>query len=248
MSMQSLRLLMGSAHACGYLPDRHARSAFVDPAFPLEPGLYGALLEQGFRRSGDYAYRPMCLNCRACHSARVVVDEFVSDRAQRRCQKRNADLSLSISTALTDEHFALYRRYLMARHPHGGMDPEDSEAFREFLGCGWGRTEFWEFRRGDELKAVAVVDRLPRGLSAVYTFFDPDEPARGLGTHAILSQIERARAERIPHLYLGYWVPGSAKMDYKKAYQPLEVLLPSGWQRLDSIATAPALPDNAAPV
>ena len=239
---------MGSAHACGYLPERHARSAFVDPAFPLEPALYGALLEQGFRRSGDYAYRPMCLNCRSCHSARIVVTEFVADRAQRRCLKRNADLEFTINKQLTEEHYALYRRYLGARHPSGGMDPDDAEAFREFLGCGWGRTEFWEFRAGGQLKTVAVVDRIPRGLSAVYTFFDPDEPARGLGTFAILNQILRAQAEQIPHVYLGYWVPGSAKMDYKKAYKPLEVLLPSGWQRLDHIATRDALPDNAAPV
>ncbi|GAC1625286.1 MAG: arginyltransferase [Nevskia sp.] len=248
MSMQSLRLLMGSAHACGYLPERHARSAFVDPAFPLEPALYGALLEQGFRRSGDYAYRPMCLNCRSCHSARIVVAEFSADRAQRRCLKRNADLELTIGSRLTNEHYTLYRRYLGARHPSGGMDPDDAEAFREFLGCGWGRTEFWEFRAGGVLKAVAVIDRIPRGFSAVYTFFDPDEPARGLGTFAILSQILRAQAEQIPYLYLGYWVPGSAKMDYKKTYKPLEVLLPSGWQRLDQIATRGALPDNAAPV
>lgn len=232
MSMQSLRLLMGSAHACGYLPDRHARSAFVDPAFPLEPGLYGALLEQGFRRSGDYAYRPMCLSCRACQSARIVAAEFVPDRAQRRCLKRNADLEISVSRQLTDEHYALYRRYLGARHPSGGMDPDDAEAFREFLGCDWGQTEFWEFRLGRTLKSVAVVDRVPRGLSAVYTFFEPDDAIRSLGTLAILKQIQRVQEERLPYVYLGYWVPGSAKMDYKKAFQPLEVLLPSGWSPL----------------
>lgn len=234
MTMQSLRLLMGSAHACGYLKDRHARSAFVDPAFPLEPGLYGALLDQGFRRSGDYAYRPMCLNCRACQSARIAVDEFTPDRAQKRCWKRNADLSLHANRKLTDEHYALYRRYLAARHANGGMDPDDADAFREFLACGWGSTEFWEFRAGTELVAVSVVDRIPRGLSAVYTFFDPDLPARSLGSYAILSQIERAKAEGLPHVYLGYWVPGSGKMDYKRRYQPLEVLRAGQWQRLEN--------------
>ena len=233
MTMQSLRLLMGSAHACGYLKDRHARSAFVDPAFPLEPGLYGALLDQGFRRSGDYAYRPMCLNCRACQSARIVSEAFVPDRAQKRCWRRNADLHTSVGRNLGDEHYALYRRYLSARHPDGGMDPEDADAFREFLACGWGATEFWEFRDGDELVAVSVVDRIPKGLSAVYTFFDPDRAERSLGTYAILSQIERARAEHLPHVYLGYWVPGSAKMDYKRRYQPLEVLRGGQWQRLE---------------
>jgi len=233
MTMQSLRLLMGSAHACGYLPDRHARSAFVDPTFPLEPSLYGALLDQGFRRSGDYAYRPMCMNCRACQSARIVSEAFVPDRAQKRCWKRNGDLRLSISGRLTDEHYALYRRYLAARHHNGGMDPEDVDAFREFLACGWGATEFWEFRAEQQLVAVAVVDRIPRGLSAVYTFFEPDLSTRGLGTYAILSQIERAKAEQLPHVYLGYWVPGSAKMDYKRRFQPLEVLRGGQWQPLE---------------
>ncbi len=164
------------------------------------------------------------------------------------CLKRNSDLELTINRKLTEEHYALYRRYLGARHAGGGMDPEDAEAFREFLGCGWGRTEFWEFRASGKLKAVAVVDRIPRGLSAVYTFFEPDEPARGFGTFAILTQIQRAHVERVPHVYLGYWVPGSAKMDYKKSFKPMEVLMPTGWQRLDQIAAAGALPDNAAPV
>ncbi len=239
---------MGSAHACGYLPERHARSAFVDPAFPLEPALYGALLDQGFRRSGDYAYRPMCLNCRACHSARIVAAEFSPDRAQRRCLKRNTDLTLHVRERLTGEHYALYRRYLDARHPSGGMDPEDADAFQEFLGCGWGSTEFWEFRAEARLMALAVVDRVPRGISAVYTFFEPDERSRSLGTYAILTQIQRAQAEGLPHVYLGYWVPGSPKMDYKKSYQPLEVLRPAGWQRLDRIASGGGVHDNAAPV
>ncbi|WP_439641091.1 arginyltransferase [Nevskia sp.] len=234
MTMQSLRLLMGSAHACGYLEDRHARSAFVDPAFPLDPGVYGALLDQGFRRSGDYAYRPMCMNCRACQSARILSQEFVPDRAQRRCWQRNQDLQLSITLRLTDEHYALYRRYLAARHQNGGMDPEDADAFREFLACGWGATEFWEFRLAQELVAVAVIDRVPQGLSAVYTFFDPNRTSRGLGTYAILSQIDRARAESLPHVYLGYWVSGSAKMDYKRRFQPLEVLRGGHWQRLEN--------------
>ncbi len=236
MTMQSLRLLMGSAHACGYLPERHARSAFVDPAFPLEPTLYGALLDQGFRRSGDYAYRPMCLNCRACQSARIVAAQFTPDRAQRRCLKRNADLSLSISHTLTEGHYELYRRYLAARHRDGGMDPDDAKAFEEFLACGWGATEFWEFRLGAapdaQLMAVSVVDRVPHGLSAVYTFFEPKTPERGLGTYAILSQIEQAQVQHLPYVYLGYWVPGSAKMDYKKRFHPLEVLNNGNWQHL----------------
>lgn len=248
MSMQSLRLLMGSAHPCGYLSERHARSAFVDPAFPREPALYGALLDQGFRRSGDYAYRPMCQNCRACQSVRIVAAKFSPNRAQRRCLKRNDDLELQVVSALNNEHYQLYRRYLAARHAGGGMDPDDAEAFQEFLNCSWGKTEFWEFRASGRLLAVAVIDRVVRGLSAVYTFYDPDEPDRGLGTFAILAQVQVAVAEHLPYVYLGYWVSGSDKMDYKKLFKPLEILQPGGWRPADFIAAEGALPDNAAPV
>jgi len=232
VNLQSVRLLLGSAHGCGYLPQRSARSAFVDPAFPLDSRFYGALLDQGFRRSGNYAYRPMCLGCRACLSARIVCAEFAPNRSQRRCLRANADLELRIQRELNDEHYALYRRYLRARHPGGGMDPDDAEAFDEFLGCSWGHTEFWEFRSENELMAVAVVDAVPRGYSAVYTFYAPEYPARGLGTYVILSQVQRARARGLPYVYLGYWVPGSARMDYKKNFRPLEILSDGVWRRL----------------
>jgi leucyl-tRNA---protein transferase len=246
MKLQSLRLLLGSSHSCGYLPQRSARSAFVDPAFPLDTSLYGALLDQGFRRSGNYAYRPMCLMCRSCRSVRITALEFKPDRSQRRCLRANADLSLRQASGLNEEHYALYRRYLQARHPGGGMDPEDAEAFREFLGCGWGRTEYWEFRRGGELLGLSVVDRIPQGYSAVYTFYAPEEPERSLGTYAILRQVEQARIQGLPYVYLGYWVPDSDKMDYKKRFRPLEVLLPSGWTRLERIAAGDGFADNAA--
>jgi arginine-tRNA-protein transferase len=246
VKLQSLRLLLGSSHSCGYLPARNARSAFVDPAFPLSDALYGALLDQGFRRSGNYAYRPMCLMCRSCRSVRIVAAAFRPDRSQRRCLRINADLDLRQVQRLGEEHYALYRSYLQARHPGGGMDPEDAEAFREFLGCGWGRTEFWEYRRGEQLLGVSVVDRVPQGYSAVYTFFDPGQPQRSLGTYAILRQVEQARLQDLPYVYLGYWVPDSEKMDYKKRFQPLEVLLPSGWTAMDRIAAGGGFADNAA--
>ncbi len=247
MKLQSLRLLVGSSHTCGYLPQRNARSAFVDPAFPLSDALYGVLLDQGFRRSGNYAYRPMCQLCRSCRSVRIAVAEFEPDRSQRRCLRANADLSLHTVAQLDEEHYALYRRYLNARHAGGGMDPDDPEAFREFLGCAWGRTEFWEYRSGDgELLGVSVVDRIPQGYSAVYTFFAPELPLRSLGTYAILRQVEQARLHGLPYVYLGYWVENSEKMDYKRRFRPLEVLHPSGWARLDRIAAGDGFADNAA--
>lgn len=241
MTRIPLRLLLGTEQPCGYLPRRLSRSAFVAPQTQVTGEVYGALIANGFRRSGDYAYRPACSNCKACVPARVPVAGFAPNRAQRRTLKRNMDLRFKRSTTLGEEHFALYRRYLLARHPFGGMDADDAKAFHEFLGSSWGVTEFWSFYEDDVLRMVAVVDRLPQGLSAVYTFYDPEQTARSLGTYAVLSQIATAQHEGLPYLYLGYWVAGSATMDYKRHFAPLELFDGSDW-RPWSAAEGPALP------
>jgi arginyl-tRNA--protein-N-Asp/Glu arginylyltransferase len=226
------RLLLGSEHACSYLQGRLARSVFIDPQLRLDPARYGTLLDLGFRRSGGYVYRPACSACQQCRPARVPVAEFTPDRAQRRCARANADLRVTVEDALTEEHYALYRRYLLARHPGGGMDADDREAFHAFLSSAWGSSEIIAARDADgRLLAGGVVDRVPHGLSAVYTWFEPAGHRRGLGTWMVLAEIERARALALPHLYLGYWVPGSPTMDYKRRFRPLEVLGPEGWRR-----------------
>ena len=217
-----LRLLLGAEQPCGYLPMRLSRSAFVAPHSQINGKLYGTLIAHGFRRSGDYAYRPACQSCMACVPVRVVVEDFTASRSQRRAASRNADLRLEVSTAMTHEHFLLYRKYLQARHPFGGMDADDEKSFHEFLGSRWGVTEFWSFFAGDALVMVAVVDRVSDGLSAVYTFFDPEHSARGLGTYAVLAQIAEARRLRLSHVYLGYWVAASTSMEYKRNFNPLE--------------------------
>lgn len=228
---QRARLFLSTENACGYLPQRLSRNAYLDPDFALSPERYAWLLAQGFRRSGAHVYRPYCQQCAACTPARVPVREFAPGRAQRRCLARNAATQLRVLQHLTDEHYALYNRYLAARHAGGGMESGNREAFHAFLECAWGDVEFWEFREQRHLLAVAVVDRVPQALSAVYTFFDPDESARSLGTLAVLRQIERARAQGLDWVYLGYWVPDSRKMDYKKSFRPLELLGPGGWAR-----------------
>lgn len=229
------QLLLGAQHPCSYLDGRTARSVFVDPAMRLDAARYGALLELGFRRSGAYVYRPACAGCHECRPARVPVARFRPDRGQRRCLRRNADLAVAIDTRLSDEHYALYRRYLQGRHPAGGMDPEDREAFHSFLSNRWHGAEILALRdhRG-RLLAGGVMDRTPQGISAVYTYFDPDETRRGLGTYVVLKEIERATAMGVPYLYLGYWVPGSPTMDYKRRFQPLELLEGSCWRTVDS--------------
>ena len=231
MTTYQVRLLLGTEHACSYLPPRAARSVFIDPRWKLDPQRYGALLDLGFRRSGGHVYRPACSACLECRPVRIPVARFAASRTQRKCERANADLSLEIGRQLSDEHFHLYRLYLRTRHPGGGMDPDDRSAFHGFLECAWGDAEVWSLRTpAGLLVAGAIVDRVPQGLSAVYTFFDPEESARSLGTYAVLRQVQHAREAKLAHVYLGYWVAGSPKMDYKRRFHPLEELTPQGWR------------------
>jgi arginine-tRNA-protein transferase len=171
---------------------------------------------------------------------RIPVAEFAPDRSMRKCLRRNADLRMRVCPAeRTDEHLALYRRYLASRHRAGGMDDHGANEFDQFLVGSWSRTRFLEFRLPvadgpGELLAVAVTDVTPDALSAVYTFFDPDHAARGLGTYAILRQLAWAASEGRPHLYLGYWIDGHPKMDYKRRFRPLEAFDGQGWAPFDS--------------
>ena len=229
-----LRVFHTGEHACGYWPERHARDLVLDPRDERLPELYPMALGWGFRRSGDIVYRPQCSGCRACVAVRIPVASFRPDRSQRRCLARNGDLDVRIVAAeRTDEHFALYRRYLRARHSGGGMDDHGPLEFDQFLVGAWSQGRFLELREhgSHRLLAVAVTDLAgENALSAVYTFFDPDEAARGLGTLAILRQLEWAARDGRTHLYLGYWIEGHGKMDYKRRFQPLEAFDGRDWR------------------
>jgi arginine-tRNA-protein transferase len=188
-------------------------------------------VDYGFRRSGEYVYRPHCVGCNACIPARVPVAQFKPRRVQRRTWKQNADVRVVRRPADYDlEHFALYRRYIAQRHPGGGMDSADPGQYLEFLTSSWCDTAFYEFRADSRLLAVAVVDHLWQGLSAVYTFFDPEEEARSLGTYAVLWEIEEARRRGLAFLYLGYWIKECPKMRYKGTFRPLQVYRDGCWQ------------------
>lgn len=219
-------------HACPYLPEQQAVTVFADPRVPMNVRLHTLLSQHGFRRSGAHLYRPHCAPCHACVPVRVVVDEFEPRRIDRRCLARNLDLVLVDRPAgFDEEHFALYRKYIGQRHAGGGMDDPSPDSYRQFLTSAWARTRFLEFRAGATLLAVAVIDELDDGLSATYTFFDPAASARSLGRFAVLSEIELARARRLPRLYLGYWIAASRKMSYKTQFQPLEYFRDGQWRR-----------------
>lgn len=233
MTAQTLNFYMTPPHACSYLADQEAMSMFADPLL-LDNTIYSQLAHYGFRRSGEHVYRPACRNCQACISVRIPVEQFRPHRRDRRCRKTNADLHTRVGESGTEEQFELYRRYLDARHSGGGMDNPNYDNFTGFLTSLWSDTRFLEIRSRHALLAVAVTDRLDDGLSAVYTFFDPDQTDRGLGNFAILEQIEYTRSLGLEWLYLGYWIEKSPKMAYKRRFTPLQGYIRDHWETLES--------------
>ncbi|MEN9681591.1 MAG: putative arginyl-tRNA--protein transferase [Pseudomonadota bacterium] len=206
--------------------------AILPPDFPLSSRFYGALVRGGFRRSGELVYRTYCEGCRSCIPIRIPVDRFVSSRSQRRTWNQNQGLMIEeVPASFNEEHYRLYLRYQSHRHPGGDMEQSSAEEFIRFLGNPrFEGTVFFEFRRAGLLVAVSVVDVLDDGFSAVYTFYDPEQQARGLGTFAILWQIEEVRRRGGVALYLGFWIQESKKMAYKSQFRPYEILGENGWQ------------------
>lgn len=232
MAQGSVRVLQTVEHQCGYYRDRLARNLVIDPAADDLQTVFNAVVVSGFRRAGDLIFRPHCRNCQACEATRIPVAEFSPSRSQVRCLKRNSDLEWFMGPArYSDEYFDLYRRYVNAKHPGGGMDSPNQADFEGFLLSDWSRTELMVIREGPRLLAAAVTDRLATGLSAVYTFWDPDHADRGLGAYSILCQIEQARQLSLPYLYLGYWIDRHPKMHYKVRYRPIELFRNGAWVR-----------------
>lgn len=221
--LQDLRFLLTPEHECGYLPEQEAVTLFVDPQCNLDNRRYSLLAEIGFRRSGEHLYRPHCGQCKACIPVRVPVTKFKPSRNQKRVLARNQDIQTHWCPAsYTDEHFALYRRYMQSRHAGSTMDDDNPDYYRRLLDASWCETRLLEFRQDNRLLAVAITDWLEQGYSAVYTFFEPDDTARSLGTFAILKQIELADRDDLSHVYLGYWIQQCEKMAYKNRYKPFE--------------------------
>jgi arginine-tRNA-protein transferase len=242
-----INLYATQGHPCSYLAGQEASTEFIDPHHPVNAETYDRLSALGFRRSGQHIYRPQCQSCQACIPIRLPVGDFKPSRQQTRVWKRNQDISIAIVEDIqSGEHYALYEHYIQARHADGDMYPPSREQFDTFLGTPFCSDEndgkeflpnqaqltcYVEFRLGTTLKGIAVTDVLPSGLSAVYTFFDPDDAVRSLGVFAVLFQVELARKLALPYLYLGYWIKDSRKMGYKSNYTPHEIFYNGVWQR-----------------
>jgi arginyl-tRNA--protein-N-Asp/Glu arginylyltransferase len=229
-----IQFYLTAPYPCSYLEGLEARSQVAAPAHLIGPAAYSRLIQDGFRRSGHYTYRPHCYGCRRCVPVRVEVEGFNPGRSQTRCLRQNRLLAASLHPLeFREEHFQLYRRYQNARHKGGGMDLDDGEQYTQFLLSSQVKSSLVEFREDGNLVMIAIVDHVDDGLSAVYTFYEPAMHKRGLGTYAVLWQINLARTLGKPYVYLGYWIKESRKMAYKSNFKPLQCLIEGKWTELE---------------
>ena len=239
--LSKLQFYVTTGYTCGYLPNKLAQSLIATPQHLIDAHIYSGLIQQGFRRSGKFAYRPHCESCRECIPVRVMLSDFVPNRSQKRAFKHHQNLTTTIlPIAYHEEHYELYAAYQAARHAESEQNPEQEseriteiekiEQYQSFLCQTNVESVMVEFRENNQLKIVSVIDIVLDGISAVYTFYDTSDPHASLGTYNVLWQVEWAKTLNFPYLYLGYWIRDSKKMAYKQNYKPLEMLIDGEWQ------------------
>ncbi|GAC14578.1 arginyltransferase [Aliiglaciecola lipolytica] len=216
---------------CSYLAEKQEQLLVLVPDSDKSLASdYSYLAGAGFRRSGDQIYRPHCAHCRACQSIRILVEDFVASKSQRRIMNKNSDLSVFTSSKNKPEYFPIYEEYINQRHNDGSMFPASVAQYNGFIQCDWLDTLYIEFYLDQELIGVAVTDMLENAFSALYTFFKPEFANRSLGTYAIIQQIEQSRIYGKQFLYLGYQIDECQKMSYKRNFYPHQRFIDNKWQ------------------
>ncbi|MFT7685293.1 MAG: arginyl-tRNA--protein-N-Asp/Glu arginylyltransferase [Candidatus Azotimanducaceae bacterium] len=233
-ALSHLKFFTTPGHDCSYLDGKIATTLFVDPGYKISTLEYSELSALGFRRSGQHIYRPHCQDCKACIPLRIPVGNFKPNRTQKRIFKKNHQITVhSTKPEFTLESFDLYDRYIRERHSDGDMYPPNQEQYTSFLIEGRPEATFFEFRLGKKLIAIAVADQLKDGLSAIYTFFDPELHHLSLGSYAILWLLNTTIERRLTYLYMGYWIKECQKMSYKTDYKPMELFINNQWLPID---------------
>lgn len=224
-------LVKGDAHECPYLSGRQAREEAFGTA-DFSPELYHDFMDHGFRRSGEFFYRPACEDCRECRSLRVIVSEYKPKKSHRRIMQKNQDVEIRVdSPRFTMEKQRIYSAYLAAQH--NSLQSDSPEDMRRFLYCSPVRTREFEYRVKGRLVAAAIVDLCSRSLSTVYAFYDPEFASRSLGTFSALHEIMVCRQYGIPYYYMGYYIADCPSMSYKARFKPHELLVgPRTWVRV----------------
>ena len=235
--LHKLQFYVTTPYKCGYLPNKLAQSLIASPQHLIDANIYSGLITQGFRRSGKFAYRPHCENCRACIAVRLILSEFNPSRSQKRAYKQHSDLTAQIYPLhFNQQHFELYESYQSLRHldetatETSATAKDEAEQYRQFLCQSNVESLMIEFKdANNQVKIVSVVDIVKDGISAVYTFYDAAEAKASFGTYSIMWLAEWTKNLNLPYLYLGYWIKDSQKMAYKQQFKPQQKLIDGEW-------------------